>query len=281
MARNKYNSYIKNEIIKQYNSGITQKSLSERFNINKSGICRLIKKFVSTGSVETIHSGGRPRKTSAHEDQMIIREIKKDPFVSSQNIANKLDLNITARTVRDRALKAGMRSRKVAKKPFISPKNRKARIEFAKTHLHWSVEEWRKILFSDESKFNLKGSDSKKISVRRPVNKRLDPRYCKGTVKHGGGNVMVWGCFSLNGVGPRYEISETMDRYLYKNILETVMLPFAIKEMPAGWIFQHDNDPKHTSKHVKSWIQDENINLLKWPAQSPDLKTCGTWWTEK
>ena len=47
---------------------------------------------------------------------MIIREIKKNPFVASQNVANTLDLNIAARTVGDRALKAKLRSRIVEKK---------------------------------------------------------------------------------------------------------------------------------------------------------------------
>ena len=49
---------------------------------------------------------------------MIIREIKKNPFVASQNVANTLDLNIAARTVGDRALKARLRSRIVEKKPY-------------------------------------------------------------------------------------------------------------------------------------------------------------------
>ena len=82
-------------------------------------------------------------------------------------------------------------------------------------HLYWSVKEWRKILFSDECKFNVKRSDSKHKYVRRPPNKRFY-KYCKGTLKHGGGDCNV---ISLNGIEPLYVISETMDRYLYKNIL--------------------------------------------------------------
>ena len=77
-------------------------------------------------------------------------------------------------------------------------------------HLYWSVEEWRRILFSNESKINLKGFDSKHKSFQRPPNKQL-PKYCKRTVKHGGGNAMALGCFSLNGIGSLYEISKTND----------------------------------------------------------------------
>ena len=36
-------------------------------------------------------------------------------------------------------------------------------------------------------------------------------------------------------------------------------------------ILQLDNDPKHTSKFTKKWLQDNNITVLDWPSQSPDL----------
>lgn len=108
-------------------------------------------------------------------------------------------------------------------------------------------------------------------TVRRLPGKRLEPRNCKMNFKHGGGSVMVWTCFSANGVGPFHKIDGTMDRFMYKNILETKMIPHAEWNMPLRWVFQHDNDPKHTSKVVKDFIEENGIQVLDWPAQSPDL----------
>lgn len=143
-------------------------------------------------------------------------------------------------------------------------------MNFAQTYVNWSVSKWKTVLFSDESKFNLFNSDGK-CHVRRKTGERLNPRYCRSTLKHGGGNVMIWTCFSGHGVGPFHQIDITMDRFVYKNILETVMLPYAEWEMPIRWVFQHDNDPKHTSKLVKDWFIANGIQVLDWPAQSPDL----------
>jgi hypothetical protein len=53
---------------------------------------------------------------------------------------------------------------------------------------------------TDETKFNLCSSDGIQW-LRRPKNERFNYKYTRGTVKHGGGNVKFWGCFSAHGVG--------------------------------------------------------------------------------
>lgn len=87
-----------------------------------------------------------------------------------------------------------------SKKPWISKKNVKARLEFARAHKDWSVGDWGRVLWSDESKFNLFSSDGIRY-VRRPLGQRNNPKYQIPTFKHGGGSVMTWGkheFFSIN-----------------------------------------------------------------------------------
>lgn len=83
-------------------------------------------------------------------------------------------------------------------------------MQFAENHKDWTVQDWKKILFSDESKFKLFGSDGKQY-VRRPVGARYDCKYQIPTVKHGERGIMIWGAFSYEGVGPLVEIEDVMD----------------------------------------------------------------------
>jgi hypothetical protein len=88
-------------------------------------------------------------------------------------------------------------------------------LEFAREHVGWNREDWQKNLFSDETKYDLFKSDGIRW-VRRPMNERFNEKYIAPTVKHGGGNVMLWGCYSHHGVGPLQFIDGNMDRFHYR-----------------------------------------------------------------
>ncbi len=119
-----------------------------------------------------------------------------------------------------------------------------------------------KVLWSDETKIKLFGINSThRVSRRR--NAVYDPKKTIPTVKHGGGNIILWGCFSPKGTGQLHRIKGwTMDRAMYRQG-QGIEASQGIENGPK----QHDNDPKQLRSGsrrstLRSWSGLASIQTL-------------------
>lgn len=267
------------EIIERLKSGLPARQIARNFSRSPQSVIKLRKKFLETHSILDRPKSGRPRVTTKRQDRILERISLKNRRFSAAQVRNEafLQSKLSVRSVRRRLCQMGLFGRSAAKKPLVSRKNRLLRIQFAKAYLKWTVADWQRVIFTDESKFNRIQSDGRTY-VRRRKGEMYSPNCLQHKIQGGGGSVMVWGCLSKFGTGPLAFIDGNLKSSNYQDMLENTFLPFYEENLPLNSIFQQDNAPAHRSHSVKGFLSKSLPYVLDWPAQSPDINIIENVW---
>ena len=119
------------------------------------------------------------------------------------------------------------------------------KLAWAKKHEQWTLDQWKSVLWSDESKYEIFGSN--RCVLWDTVGERMISACVIPTVKHGGGGVKVWVwvCFAGDTVCDLFTIQGTFNQHGYHSILQRYAIPYGLHLVKLSYVFQHDNDPTH------------------------------------
>lgn len=279
--------YQRGRVIGLREGGLSFREIGNKVKCDPMTAQRLWKKLKDTGSTDDLPRAPRRRATTAREDRIIKLKTDRDSFANAVSITRDLKAEYgrkiaSAQTVRRRLKELGLNGRVARRKPLITPVQAAKRLQWAQTYINYTVEDWKNVEFSDESPFTLFPTCGRQYVWRRPGEEYLN-KYLIPTVKHGGGMIQVWGAFTYYGVGPILRIEGKLTGEKYRQILKTHMAPHlrALMTQKAVKItFQHDNDPKHTSKVVKNYLKNAGFHVLDWASQSADLNPIENLWDQ-
>ncbi|KAJ7320069.1 hypothetical protein JRQ81_019580, partial [Phrynocephalus forsythii] len=170
---------------------------------------------------------GAPCKISICGVAMIMRTVTKQPRTTWGELVNDLRAAgtiVTKKTFGNTLHREGLKSCSAHKNPLLKTAHVKAYLQFANAHLNDPQENWVKVLWSDETKIELFGINSNRC-VWRKKNDAYEPKNTIPIIKHGGGHIMLWACFSAKGTGHLHRIKGMMDGAMYRQILAERLLP--------------------------------------------------------
>lgn len=231
---------------------------------------------------------GRPRKLSARDVRQIVRFLRTNRMTRRyglQQLKKYFKLCVHENTIRNALQEAGYHHRVARRRPYLNKRDRKRRLKFAKEHKDWTVEDWARVLFSDEMAVKL----FMERHVRDYVWRKADEEFHPDCINYGrrpkGVGLMFWGVFRKGKMGPggffTLEDGQTIDSTIYRD--QILLGPFkqfweeAFEDF-AEPIVMEDNAPVHKKVCIPARA-DLGMITLEWPPNSPDLNPIENIWS--
>ena len=190
-------------IVKLWTDGESYRNISSNLNISFTTISSFTAKFKRHNTVKTKKRTGALRKISPRLSRKLGCLINQNPMVTCKELqeeSHSSRCSVNKQTVSNEMLRNGLKSRRPKITPLLLKQHRDTRLKFTRQHKEKENLFWERVLWTDKTKIELFGHNYWNHGWRKD-GEAYSPKNLVTTVKFGAGSIMIWGCFSVKGVG--------------------------------------------------------------------------------
>lgn len=243
--------------------------IQRRTNLPRSTIYYNISKLKKTGTTVHKKRSGRPKKITPEASNAIGQIVRRNPTISTRTLANKIiqkGVYVSHVTISQHLANHGFKKKLPLATPMLTKAHKAKRVEWARNHIN---DNWNKTLFTDETSFWLfRNTVERWYKGTRPVRRIPKDRT----------RINAWGGICIKGKTSLHCFRDNMTGASYVDIIRE-HLPEVDELFGKRWRFLQDNDPKHTSKIAKEFLQANVPTIVDWPSNSPDINPIENLWS--
>ncbi|GFV48435.1 transposable element Tcb1 transposase [Trichonephila clavipes] len=279
-AFHQVSEFDRGRIVANRDCGLSFREIGSRVARNQITVMRISDRWMQESTTDRRGRSHPLQYTTSCEDRQIVRIEVTDHSVASRTVAQYIDSvthhSVSARTIRSRLHQSDLSARHPLLGLPFTQNHRRLHGQWCDERRLWAAE-WNEVVFTDESRICLQNHDVRIIVWRHRGERMLNSCVMH---RHTGPapGIMEWVGIGYHSRTHLLRIAGTLNSQHYiSEVLEPVDLPYF--QGLATAIFQQDNTRPHVARIVQKFFINHQIELLPWPARSPDLSPIENMWS--